>query len=79
MAYTVIVHLTDDDPILGEVEELPKTADFLVRLTNPRLIDGKELRYLAAGVQEVIWPMHRINFIELMPSEEEQIIGFVRE
>jgi len=31
-------------------------------------------------VSVVIFPMHRINFIELMPTgEEEEIISFVRE
>ena len=49
-------------------------------VSNPRKLDGKDLHYLAVGVVQVIWPMQRINFIELMPTEEdEQIIGFVRE
>jgi hypothetical protein len=31
-------------------------------------------------VTDVIWPIIRVAFIELIPgSEEEQIIGFVRE
>jgi hypothetical protein len=52
----------------------------MVVVTNPRRLDGKELHYLADNVITVIWPFSRINFIELMPSkEEEDIIGFVRE
>jgi hypothetical protein len=28
----------------------------------------------------VVWPLHRINFIEMLPShEDEKLIGFVRE
>jgi hypothetical protein len=35
---------------------------------------------LAANVTTVIWPMSRVNFIEIMPSgEEEKVMGFVRE
>jgi hypothetical protein len=79
MAYTLIVHISDEDPVVGEVEELPAATDLMVTLTNPRRLDGKELYYLAAGVVEVIWPMHRVNFIELMPTEDDTIIGFVRE
>jgi len=31
-------------------------------------------------VVTVIWPINTLNFIEVLPSEEdEQIIGFVRE
>ncbi len=79
MPYTLIVHVEDEDPVVGEVEELPATTDLLVKITNPRRLDGKELHYLAAGVIEVIWPTSRINFIELLPTEEDTIIGFVRE
>lgn len=79
MAITLIVHIFDEDPVVGEAEELPSPTDQYVRITNPRRMDGKELYYLSAGVIEVIWPMHRITFIELMPSEEDTIIGFVRE
>jgi hypothetical protein len=79
MAISIIVHISDEDPVLGEVEELPDVTHFLVRISNPRRIDGKELHYINPGVSEIIWPMHRISFIELMPSEEDEIIGFVRE
>jgi hypothetical protein len=35
---------------------------------------------LVEGVTTVLWPLARIHFIELMPTEEEdKIIGFVRE
>jgi len=79
MAFSIIVHLTEEDPVVGEVEELPDVTHFLVRLTNPRRLDGKELHYINPGVAEIFWPMHRISFIELIPSEEDEIIGFVRE
>jgi hypothetical protein len=79
MAFSIIVHLTEEDPVVGEVEELPDVTHFLVRLTNPRRLDGKVLHYLNPGVAEIYWPMHRISFIELIPSEEDEIIGFVRE
>ena len=40
----------------------------------------KDLRYLAPNVTQVIWPLSRVTFIEIMPaSEDEKIIGFVRE
>lgn len=79
MTTTLIVHVMDEDPIVGEIEELPAATDQFIKLTNPRRMDGKELYYLSAGVVEVLWPMHRITFIELMPTEEDTIIGFVRE
>ncbi len=80
MSYTVLVHISGEDAVLGEVEELPTSTDTLITVNNPRRRDEKDLPYLHETVTSVIWPMHRINFIEIMPTrEEEELIGFVRE
>lgn len=80
MPYTIILHPTGEEPIIGEVDELPKPSDLTVMVNSPRRIDGKELHYLAENVLTVIWPIGRLNFIEVLPTKaEEEIIGFVRE
>jgi hypothetical protein len=80
MAQTIVVHILNEDPIVGEIEELPKPTDTILTLHNPRRRDGKDLHYLASDVVTVIWPVHAIAFIEVLPSEgEEEIISFVRE
>jgi hypothetical protein len=80
MAYSVILHVTGETAILGEVEELPKTTDVIITVSNPRQRDGKDLHYVSANVVRVIWPIAKINFIEILESaDEEKIIGFVRE
>jgi hypothetical protein len=77
---TVLIHISNEDPIMGEMEHLPGPVDQSVLVKNPRRRDGKDLHYLQASVTEVIWPMARIAFIEVIPgNDEEQIIGFVRE
>lgn len=77
---TVIIHIADEDPVMGEVEELPGPTDQTVTVMNPRRMDGKDLHYLSHGVVTVIWPVHRLNFVEIIPADdEEEIIGFVRE
>jgi hypothetical protein len=77
---TILVHIMNEDPILGEVEALPTTTDNTILIKNPRRRDGKDLPNLQANVDRVIWPMVRVAFIEIMPGEEEErIIGFVRE
>jgi hypothetical protein len=69
MAVTVIVHVMGEDPFLAELEELPDRSDQSVILTNPRRRDNKPLYYLERETMSVIYPLHRINFIEVMPSE----------
>jgi len=80
MPISVLLHISGEDAVVGEMEQLPNPTDTNITLNNPRRRDDKEVIYLAETVVSVIWPMHRINFIEILPSrEEEELIGFVRE
>lgn len=80
MAYTLILHIQNSDPVVGEVEELPPLSATMVAVKNPRRVDGKDLQYLAEGVVTVYWPLDKLNYIEVVSGEEdEEIIGFVRE
>lgn len=80
MAYTVILHIANEASVAGEVEELPGPTDNIITVMNPRQKDGKDLHYLDERVSKVIWPLVKVSFIEILSdSEEEKIIGFVRE
>jgi len=80
MAISLIVHIMNEEPVMGEVEEVPNLSDQFVIMNNPRTRDGKDLIYLEDEVTKMIVPWHRINFIEIIPSgEAEDIITFVRE
>ena len=80
MAISIIIHISDTDPILCEVEELPTPTDQSITVMGARRVDGKDLHYLSSGVTTVIFPMNRVTFIEVMPREDDDhIIGFVRE
>jgi hypothetical protein len=77
---TIIIHLSNEDAVVGEVENLPNKNDTVVFVKNPRRKDGKDLPYLEQNVTQVAWPMHKITLIELVPgADEEEIISFVRE
>jgi hypothetical protein len=67
---TVVVHLMNEDPFVAEVDELPGPTDQMVTLTNPRRRDGKPLHYIENQTISVIFPWHRISFIEVRPEEE---------
>ncbi len=80
MPTTVLVHLSGEDPVVGEIDELPTPTDTTITVNNPRRRDGKDLPYLEGNVVTVVWPMHRINFVEILPTaEEEELIGPIRE
>ena len=77
---SIIIHIQNEDPVLGEVDKLPTANDTLITVHNPRRRDNKDLPFLDQSVTTVIWPVARVNFIELLSSgDEEEIISFVRE
>ena len=80
MTYTVILHILNADPVVGEIDELPSPSDTMIIVSNPHTRDGKDVPYLAENAMTVIWPVEKLNFIEVLEGkEEEEIIGFVRE
>lgn len=80
MTITVLLHISGEDPILGEMDELPSPLDRNIILNSPRKRDGKDIPYVSENVITVLWPMHRVNFVEIMPSrEDDKLIGFIRE
>ncbi len=77
---TVIIHIMNEDPVVGEIDELPGPADTLIFLKHPRKKDGKDIPYLEPNITTVLWPLSRVTFIEIMPTgEEDEIITHVRE
>lgn len=76
----VILHVQNEDPILGEIDALPSPTDTNLLVRNPRRKDGKEIHYLDAEVTQVIWPLARVTFIEIISEgEEDDLISHVRE
>jgi hypothetical protein len=73
MAITVIVHVLNSDAILAEIDELPDPSSNFITCTNPRARDGKSVVYIDAQTTRVMFPWHRVSFIETLPSEEDQV------
>lgn len=73
MAITVIVHVLNADAVMAEIDELPDPMSSFVVCTNPRSRDGKPIVYIERDATRVIFPWHRISFLETMPSEEDQV------
>jgi len=80
MAYTVIVHLNNEDPMMAEVEDLPKPTDSYVLLTNARRRDGKPLPHVDRQTVQLLFPWHRITFVEVMTPRKprKEVVEFFR-
>jgi hypothetical protein len=75
----VILHVQNEEPVIGDMDALPTPTDTNVTLKHPTRKDGKDISYLEQSVSTVVWPMHRINYLEVLPTDEEDIITFIRE
>ena len=77
---TVIVHIANEDPVVCEIDQLPNPTAQMIVIHNPRKRDGMDVHYVDEDVTMLIIPIHRINFIQVLPAAgEEDVIGFVRE
>ncbi len=80
MAYTVIIHMLNDQPLLADMEELPDPNSQALHCTNLRQKDGKDVGHVDMRAASFLIPWHRITLVELIGGEEEtEIVGFVRE
>ncbi len=80
MPYTLLLHIVGEPTILAEAEQLPSPSDSTITLTNLRQRDGKDLSNVDSAATHFIFPWTRINFIEVLASEEEEeIVGFARD
>lgn len=80
MSSTVIVHIRNAEPMLAEIDEMPQLTDVLIKLSNPRQRDGKDLIFLERNVVTVYWPWAEISFLEILPGDTaEEVVSFIRE
>jgi hypothetical protein len=80
MPYTVLIHLLNEDAVVGEIDHIPESTDQVLIASNLRLRDGRNVSYLLPETDTVIYPWTRIHCVEILPGEEEEkIVSFVRE
>lgn len=70
--YTIILHVANSEPVKVDVEELPGPTDTNIIGSNPRERNDKEITWLDEGVTQVIFPWWRINYIQILPQEDEK-------
>ncbi|MBC8099761.1 MAG: hypothetical protein H7Y11_09990 [Armatimonadetes bacterium] len=72
MAYKILVHVANSEPVKLDVDVLPSPTDTSVVGRNPRDRGDKEVTWVEEGVTTVIFPWWRINYIQVLASEEDK-------
>ena len=70
---TLLLHIANAQPIKVDVDEMPDPRDQVIIGKNPRERGDKELDIIEDGVTTVIFPWWRINYVQVLPSLEDEI------
>jgi len=70
---SLLLHVANSEPIKVDVDEMPSPQDTMILGKNPRERSDKELSIFDEGVTAVIFPIWRINYIQILPSAEDEI------
>lgn len=70
--YTIILHVANQEPVKLDVDELPDPKDTSIIGRNPRERNDREVTWVEEGVTTVIFPWWRINFVQVLPAQDEE-------
>mgnify|MGYP006303709127 CR=1 FL=1 len=80
MAHTVLIHILNEEAVVGEVDRIPEPTDQVLVVRNVRHRDGRDVSYVLPETDVVIYSWQRIHCVEVLPSEsEEEVVSFIRE
>lgn len=80
MSHTVLIHIMNEETVVGEIERLPEATDQVLVVHNVRYRDGRDVSYVLPETDTVVYPWQRIHCMEILPGEgEEDVVTFIRE
>lgn len=65
MLRNAVLHITNEQPLLADLFELPNPTDVALRLTNLRTLDGKKPIFIDDIKAVFLFPYHRVSFVEI--------------
>lgn len=68
---TLLLHISNSEPVKIDVEEMPNSTDVMIVGRNPRDRKDREVEWLDEGVTTVLFPWSRITYIQVMPNPNE--------
>lgn len=69
---SLLLHISNSEPVKVDVDALPNPSDVCIIGRNPRERSDKEVIWIDEGVTTIIVPWWRINYIQVLPSGQEE-------
>jgi hypothetical protein len=67
----VVIHITNEQPLLADLYELPTAADVSLVCTNVRMLDGKKPIFIDHSKSVFLFPYLNVRFIEMLPGSTD--------
>ena len=71
MIRNVVLHVTNEQPLLADLFELPTARDVSLVCTNVRMLDGTKPIFIDHSKSVFVFPYLNLRFIELLPGSTE--------
>jgi hypothetical protein len=68
-----IIHISNEQPLLADLYEMPTSADASLVCTNIRMLDGKKPIFIEHSTSVFVFPYLHIRFIEIMPGSSSDM------
>lgn len=72
MIRNVVIHVTNEQPLLADLYGVPTAADAGLLCTNLRMMDGKRPIFIDSSVATFFFPYLVIRFLEIPPGALER-------
>ena len=74
MIKNVVVHILNEQPLLADLYELPKSEDQGLLCTNLRMMDGKKPIFIDRIDAIFFFPYLHIRFLEIPPATDGVVV-----
>ena len=69
----VVLHITNEQPLLVDLYEKPTALDVSLVCTNVRMLDGKKPIFVDHSTSVFVFPYLNLRFIEMVPGSMTEI------
>jgi len=63
-----VIHITNEQPLLADLYDVPNAADVSLVCTNVRMLDGKKPIFVDHSDSIFVFPYLNVRFVELVPG-----------
>ena len=68
MIPNVVIHVANEQPLLADLYEMPRSSDVSLVCTNLRMLDGKKPVFIDHADSVFVFPYPTIRFIEILAA-----------